>query len=237
MKFDTILEYQNIDRELLALESEFAKSKERTAYVAAKSKLEAATAAVGKLSHEAADLLANYNKLSARAEELKAKLDEFDGLLEGMEDVNEADYYIRQIGAIADEIAALEKDAARDGERIDAVGSEYKKTWELGRKASDAYKEALAAFNASAAAVQPKVKELQNRLAALKAKVPAEFMDAYMSLRAAKKTPAFVAYKPESGTCGRCFMEVSGATRSKLKNPGDYAECPNCRRILYIPED
>lgn len=237
MKFDTILEYQNIDRELLALESEFAKSKERAAYVAAKAKLESATDTVGKLSHEAGELLANYNKLSARAEELKARLDEFDGILEGVADVNEADYYIRQIGAISDEIAALEKDALRDGERIDSIGAEYKKTWELGKKASEAYKEALAAYNASAAAVQPKVKELQTRLAALKSKVPAEFMDAYMSLRAAKKTPAFVAYKPESGTCGRCFMEVSGATRSKLKNPGDYAECPNCRRILYIPEE
>ena len=32
MKFDTILEYQNIDRELLALENEFSKSKERAVY-------------------------------------------------------------------------------------------------------------------------------------------------------------------------------------------------------------
>ena len=73
MKFDTILEYQNIDRELLALENEFSKSKERAVYVAAKSKLESATETVGKLSHEAAELLSNYNKLSARAEELKAR--------------------------------------------------------------------------------------------------------------------------------------------------------------------
>ena len=237
MKFDTILEYQNIDRELLALENEFSKSKERAVYVAAKSKLESATETVGKLSHEAAELLSNYNNLSARAEEQKAKLDEFDGILDGVADVNEADYYIRQIGAISDEIAALERDAAKDGERIDSIGAEYKKTWEVGKKASDAYKEAYAAYNAAAAAIQPKVKELQTKLAALKGEVPTEFMEAYMSLRAAKKTPAFVAYKPESGTCGRCFMEVSGATRSKLKNPGDYAECPNCRRILYIPEE
>ena len=91
MKFDTILEYQNIDRELLGIENDVAKSKERAVFVNAKAKLEAATAAVGKLSHEAAELLAGYNKLSARAEELKAKLDEFDGIREGVEDVNEAD--------------------------------------------------------------------------------------------------------------------------------------------------
>ena len=96
---------------------------------------------------------------------------------------------------------------------------------------------ATAAYNAFAGKVQPRVTELKAKLKALEDKVPTEFMTAYKSLRAAKKTPAFVPYKPESGTCGRCFMEVSGATRGKLKNPGDYAECPNCRRILYIPEE
>ena len=222
MKFDTILEYQDLDRELLSVENEVAKSPERAAFVNAKAKLEAATAAVAKLSHEA---------------ELKAKLDEFDGILEGVADVNEADYYIRQIASISEEIASLEKDASKDGERIDAIASEYKKTWEVGRKASDAYKEALAAFNAFASKIQPRIAELKEGLAKLEKNVPEEFMTAYKSLRAAKKTPAFVAYKPESGTCGRCFMEVSGATRSKLKNPGDHAECPNCRRILYIPEE
>ncbi len=236
MKFDTILEYQNIDRELIAIENDVAKSKERAAFVGAKSKLEAATAAVGRLSHEATELLAGYAKLSARADALKARLDEFDGLLDDIADMNEADYYLRQIDSVNDEIAALEKEVARDSERIDAIGAEYKKTWEAGRKASDAYKEATAAFNAFAAKVQPRMAELKAGLKELEGSVPPEFMSAYKSLRAAKKTPAFVAYKPESGTCGRCFMEVSGATKSKLKNPGDYAECPNCRRILYIPE-
>lgn len=82
MKFDTILEYQKIDGELIKLEAEFSKGKERSALVAAKAKLEAATETVGKLSQEAADLLAGYNKLSARAAELKSRLDEFDGILD-----------------------------------------------------------------------------------------------------------------------------------------------------------
>ena len=95
---------------------------------------------------------------------------------------------------------------------------------------------ALAAYNAATSEVKPRVTELQKKLTELRGKIPAEFMEAYLSLRAAKKTPAFVVYDPKSGTCGRCFMEVAGDTKSKLKNPGDYAECPNCRRILYIPE-
>lgn len=237
MKFDSILEYQRIDQDLIALENEVAKSKERNAFAKAKAGLESATDTVNKLAQEASDLLANYAKLSAKANELKKKLDEFDGILEEVGDVNEADYYIRQIAAISDELAALEKEAAHDGERIDGVNAEYKKTWEQGIKASEAYKAALAEYNRYVAVMQPKVKALTAELNKLKASVPAEFMDAYQSLRAARNMPAFVKYNTESGTCGRCFMEVSGDTKGRLKNPGDYAECPNCRRILYIPEN
>lgn len=237
MKFDTILEYQRIDQELLNLESEFAKSKERAAFVTAKAKLEAATDTVNKLSQEASDLLANYNKLNARAEELKMRLDEFDRFIGGVADVNEADYYLRQIASISDEIAALEKDAARDYERIDGIDAEYKKTCELGVKASKNYKAACAEYNAYVTNMQPKVAELKEQLSALKKSVPTEFMEAYLSLRSAKKMPAFVVYNADAGTCGRCFLEVSADTKSKLRNPGDYAECPNCRRILFIPEN
>ena len=235
MKFDKILEYQSKDQELLALENEVAKSKERMALMAAKSRLDAATASVGKLSKEAADILAAHARLAERAEELNAGLDEFNGVLEGAHNVNEADYYIRQITAISDEIAALEKEIAKTGERIDGIGAEYKRTWEQGIKASEAYKAAHAAYNAYIATVQPKVKQLNAELEALKKGVPAEIMELYASLRAAKKMPAFVPYRTDAGTCGRCFMEVSGDTRGKLRHPGDYAECPTCRRILFIP--
>ena len=39
------------------------------------------------------------------------------------------------------------------------------------------------------------------------------------------------------GTRGRCFMDVPNDTKSKLRNVGDYAECPNCRRILYVADE
>ena len=236
MKFDKILEYQKKDAELLALESEAAKSAEYAAFAAAKARLTAATEAVGKLSHEAAEILSAHTRLAEKAKQLSVGLDEFDGVLEGIENVNEADYYIRQISAISDELAAVEKEVAREDERINGIAAEYKRTWEQGIKANEAYKAALAAFNAYRASVAPRVKEIAAELEAIKKDVPEKMMEVYNSLRGAKKLPAFVPYKVEAGTCGRCFMEVPGDTRGKLKNPGDYAECPNCRRILFIPE-
>jgi len=54
-------------------------------------------------------------KLQDKINALKTKLDEFDGIIEGVEDVNEADYYLKQIEQIASEIVALEKEANKEG--------------------------------------------------------------------------------------------------------------------------
>ena len=46
MKFDTVLEYQKIDHDLLEIESEVAKSNKRAPFIGAKSTLHATTAAI-----------------------------------------------------------------------------------------------------------------------------------------------------------------------------------------------
>lgn len=235
MKFDKILEYQRIDQELIALENEVAKSKAYKDYASAKARFDAAKASIIKLSQEAAEMLAGYAKLTGRADKLKESLDEFNGILDGVDDVGETDYYIKQIASISDEITALEKEIQRDNDRIDGINAEYKKTFDSGVKATDEYKKAYAAYNAFIQEMKPRVDAMQKALKDLRAGIEPAFMEAYDSLRTAKKFPAFVEYEVGSDVCGRCFMELSGDIKGKLKNPGDYAECPNCRRILFVP--
>ena len=101
MKFDSILEYQRVDIELIALENEATSSKELAGLYSAKKNLDNATATIGKLSSEAGELIANHQKIQDKLSALKAKLDEFDGIIEGVEDLSEADYYLKQIEALA----------------------------------------------------------------------------------------------------------------------------------------
>lgn len=236
MKFDKILEYQKIDQELLDLETQVTKSEERKIAVKAKSKLDNATESIKKLAQEAGELLAEFNKMEAKIVKLKSKLDEFDGILDGVADASEADYYIKQVAQIDEKISALEKDMKRGGVKIDEVNANYKKIMELGKKASDDYKKSRQAYEKFKIEHQPRVQEIKAKLDELKTQIPEEFMTAYAQLRKSKKLPAFVEYKIETNTCGRCFMDVPNDTKSKIKKPGDYVECPNCRRIMYIPE-
>ncbi len=237
MKFDTILEYQKIDQELLALEIEVSKSEERKKVAYAKSMLDSATDTINKLSQEANDLLQSYTVMKDKINALTQQLDEFDGILDDVQDATEADYYLKTVATIADKIAELEKEANAQSSKIDKVNANYKTTWAQGVKASDALKNAKKDYDAFVRDRQPKVVEISQKLKALKQDIPENMMNIYNTFRQDKKLPAFVAYDVKNGSCGRCFTDLPNDTRSKLRNPGDYAECPNCRRILFVPEN
>ncbi|MDE6060235.1 MAG: hypothetical protein K2G31_02030 [Clostridia bacterium] len=236
MTFDKILQYQKIDQELLALENEVAKSDAMQKYAVAKNKLNTATTALNQIKTEAAELLGGYNAMKSKIEALKAELDDFDGILDDVQDVGEAEHYLKLVTAIADKINALEKEANVAASKIDQIGDSYKKTFEQGVKANDSVRVAKAEYNVYISEMQPKVAGIRAQLAELKKEIPENLMEVYQSLRSSKKMPAFVEYDPNRKMCGRCFMEVSNDVCSKLINPGDYAECPNCRRVLFVPE-
>jgi predicted nucleic acid-binding Zn-ribbon protein len=235
MKFDAILEYQRVDQELINLENEATSSKELATLYSAKKTLDTATGTIGKLSAEAGEIIANQAKIQEKITALKAKLDEFDGIVEGIEAVSEADYYLKQIDAIISEIISLEKESSKEMNHIDGVTNEYKKTWEAGMKASEGYKQAKLAYDKYMASMQPKALEIKAKLNELRKEVPDPVFNAYKTLRDGKKLPAFVEYDAEKKVCGRCRMDVPNDTAGKLRQSGDYAECPNCRRILYMP--
>lgn len=237
MKFDKILEYQKIDQELMTLESKVAKSDERQELALAKSRIDNATETIGKLANEANELLASYTSMKEKIDALKAQLDEFDGILEDVQDLQEAEHYLKIVSQIAEKINVLEKEASVSSQKIDQVNDNYKKTWEQGTKATEAYKGAKAKYDALMKELQPEVVKIKSQLNVLKAEIPENIMATYASLRSAKKMPAFVPYDSQNCICGRCRMEVDNDTKSKLRKEGDFAECPNCRRILFVADE
>lgn len=234
MKFEAILEYQRVDQELIALETEATQSKELVALFGAKKNLESATSAMGKITGEASEILANQAKLQEKQNALKTKLAEFDGIIENVEDLAEAEYYLKQVDTLITEITALEKELSKESSRIDGVDKEFKSTWDAGTKASETYKQANLAYKKYMEGMQPKVKEIKDKLDALRKEIPDDLYNHYKALRDPKKMPVFVEYDSSKKMCGRCRMEMSNDIIEKLRQSGDYAECPNCRRINFI---
>lgn len=237
MKFDKILQYQKIEQDANALKAEMAKSDAWQKYQDTQSKLDGATASIGKLTAEANELLKSYERMKSKIDAIKSELADFDGILEGVQDVTEAEYYLKLISAISDKLVALEKEANGVGNKIEQINDAYSRTWEQGVKASQAYKAARAEYNAFATNYKAQFDEMQKQLNALVKDIPEDIMSEYNRLKKSQKLPVYVEFDSVNKVCGRCRTEVSNDVCAKLKAPGDYAECPNCRRILYVPEN
>lgn len=235
MKFEQgILDYQAVDKELLALENEVTKSPERARLYTANGRVNAAAEGIGKLGAEAVELVSGFDKLKERLDAIVEKLNDFDGIAEGAEDVSEADHYLKMLDSLIAEISALEKDASRDSNRTDGISSDFKRLWTIGTNANEEYKKAKVEYDAYIAERQPKINELTAKLNELKKAVSPEIIAVYLRLRAAKKNPAFIQYDASVGACKGCGLELSSAARGKLKSSGDATECPNCGRILFV---
>lgn len=234
MKFDNILEYQKIDAELIVIEDATKSSRERTLAVNAKIKLDEATATIKRLHAESTDLISQYERISQKANELVTKINELDGIIGKAGDINEVDYYNKMLTSLLDELNQLERDVNKDVYKVDGITSNFKSTWEAGRKATSAYQIARAEYEKFKMQKTAEAKPLAERLGVLAKKIEPKIMQAYKTLRANRKLPAFVEYVPEDKRCGRCFMDLPSDAQTKLKKAGDFSECPNCHRYLYI---
>lgn len=237
MKFDKILQFQKIDQEHSALKAEINKSDKSQRYLAAQARVEAATSSISTLTDEANDLVKSYDAMKSKMKALESELAEFDGILEDVDDISEAEYYLKLVSAISDKLGALEKEANGVASRIEQIKASYSKTWEQGIKASQASKLAKAEYNAFAAEYKGKFDELQQKLNALSKEIPEEELKEYITRRKSLKLPIYVEYDADNKICSRCRMEVPNDVRSRLKAAGDAAECPNCHRIMFVPEN
>lgn len=237
MKFDAILEYQKIDANLVVIEDAIKKSHEGSVAFSAKQKLDEATEMVKRLQAEASDVMAQYDRMSQKASELVAQINELYGIVGEAGDINEVEHYTKLLTALTDELAKLESDVAKDISKSQSIDQNYKKTWDDGIKATNDYKIALSEFNKLRNEKSIEANPLIAQLKALEPQIDSRLLDEYKILRGNKKLPAFVEYDAsDPDHCSRCRMELPADAKGKLKKPGDFAECPNCRRFLYIPD-
>ncbi|MDR3215821.1 MAG: hypothetical protein LBT55_00190 [Clostridiaceae bacterium] len=236
MQFQSILDYQNLDTDLLKVESEIKGSKEFQSYYQTKNGLDAATTAMVKLNSDAGDAIVVYEKLRASVNEVEAKIkDIVEADIAALEDIGAADYYDRQVAQLLETLNRLERDAQRCQTRIEEIKNTASKTMDQGKLLQVKLRDAEKTFREYRAGFAEKISGINKEMAELEKKLPPKYLELYKSLRKNKVMPAFVEYKQQSKQCARCYMDIPAGIQEKLKNVGDWCECPNCRRILYIP--
>jgi predicted nucleic acid-binding Zn-ribbon protein len=140
----------------------------------------------------------------------------------------------KEFDALSEQLYALEKECKKTFRRLGDMKADADKNFKSGTDSAQEKVKLMAWYTEQTAKVRSDFKAQLDEMNALQAKIAPELFDAYKKRRDGKKMPALVVYDPKNGSCTACGMGIKIEMESKLKNAGDVAECPNCRRLVYL---
>ncbi|MDR2046736.1 MAG: C4-type zinc ribbon domain-containing protein [Clostridiales bacterium] len=241
MNIEKVLELQAADLQYFKLEKEVKDSAEYKNMDMCRVKLAAAKEALKKADADAAEILLSYDRISdniALAERNIAELVSAVGSIGDMKssagrELGECEFYLKNLEKASELLVNGEKEITRIKARINEIHanaarliSDIKEFGEKQKKAADDFERLKNLKKGDAV-------RLRGGIAELKAGLPEDFLEMYGRAKAEKPLPVFVKLLNKN-QCSGCGMEIPADAQTKLKKSGDYSECPNCRRILYV---
>ena len=232
MELSVILEYQEFDKRLMKLENELMASDAAKAYAQNKHTVKAAQEQVVKQNREAGEYLKQMEALIAEYEALDKELKEAESAIPEVSDVNGADFFIRNMQKLINQLKNLSIEIGKVSQRIVELNQSHTASMAAGKEATKHLKELKSGFDEEVAKLNPQVQEVKAKIAEITKNCTPEFLEVYNRLRKQKKIPVVVPLMDDGRSCGGCFMELAGDAISRL-NTKLFIECPDCGRILY----
>jgi len=235
MDFEKALEYQSADRDLTKLEILIKSSEEYKNVFKYQKALQDAKDFLMKSDSDASELMAAYDRLHDSIRQAIMNIDELATVLETADaddDVSVFDYYQRKLDKEQEIIVNAEREIAKIKKRIDELINNSNKSISLISDCTVKQKEAKAAFDTFSQNKKPEADMIIKKLGEIKKTVPEELLATYAILKKNGKWPVFVPLNKKQ--CSGCGMDVDANTMVKLKSQGDYSDCPNCTRIIFV---
>ena len=228
----SLLEYQNVDKELREIEVSLKQSEERKKASSAKSFLNGANESVAKLDQRAEELASKYNASLKLLSQLEEEVNEYDGIAEMDED--QISYVKKKAQSLTEEINNLTSAIDSLAKEIESVLKEFAQLKADIKKAKAQYSEYGPKYNELKASKEEEINKIKARLKKLEASIDANVLEKYHQRRNDKIFPVLNEAKEMSkhAYC-RCGTELSLTDYGNLKN-GSIVECDNCHRLLYL---
>ncbi|MDR2266977.1 MAG: hypothetical protein LBE09_05280 [Christensenellaceae bacterium] len=233
MKLDRILKYQNIDVGVFKEEKNLASSETAKSIKKHDDIVSQMREAVSRSDLEAGTLFARMHEIDAQIENIclheRNIMSVEPGTLEQLETLD------KDLNSYNEQLQALERDVRRMLERLQEMQSEFAKHVSSANRSQEESRKLNIEYKKMKEAHFAKFQKEYTVLKTLSAEIDPQLLAAYKVRRAAKKMPVFVPYSADSGCCPACGMQIVAEVGDKLKAQGDFAKCPNCERIVYLP--
>lgn len=229
---DKLLEYQNIDANLKAIENQLKQSEEFKKYAQAVKFLKTVADSKAQIESKANSLISVMSKLEESLQKLNEEKNEFDSIND-IEDQQTLSFLKKKSQELSKKFMALENSIAQLSQEMSDLTLQYKKLM-ANTKAmlaqQDEYKKKYEELTKEKESEKLKIKK---QLDKIEKDIPEEYMKKYKEKRKDPKFP--IVYAVEGSHCSACGTELSQLELSRLKN-AKISECENCRRLIFIKE-
>ncbi len=230
LNLEAILQYQEIDKDLYAMERELSACEERKKYVTLKKFWESAPEKLEAMEVKATAFHAEAKALTAKYEQVEVTLGDFENLEELISGGADVSFYKKKAQSVSEQLKKVKAELNALMASIKAVDEEYQKLKKQVLSAQKQLVPAQEAYNAVKAQKAGQKTEIEKKLAGIAPKIDSEVLAKYKTKRKEKAFPVFVSLY--GNRCSYCSMDLPLVACNKL-DAGEVIECDNCHRIIY----
>lgn len=228
---DKILEYQAVETELISLESEISKSKDRERAAEIQQSLKNQHSKLLALENSAKIVGEQYKKATEKYEEYLKKLEKLEEEVKNAEP-EKAELYAKMYKDFASVSASLERDIQNIYASVQQISKDYEDIIRKSKTDREKFDKYKASYSKLKAEKEPKIAEVKEKLEAIAKQIDPKLMSTYKQKREGRIFPVFVALA--ANKCGGCRMEISASKLGQMKtNNLGVIECENCGRLIY----
>ena len=231
MNIESLLNYQELDRKLHAIEQKLTNSPY-------KKKANELTSTVKKAQNRATELEAEAQKLIADIEDIKKNYETNKTRMDKMLKENVEEFGIDDIEKnnalktkISSNLGILEKMLQKIAENVNKILAEFNKVKKINDEARAQYQACKQKIEQEIQTVEPEKNELIKKLSVLEKSVEPDLMASYKKKRSDNIFPVLVELRGEN-FCGGCSMELPKVAISRIKENG-VITCEHCKRFVY----
>lgn len=221
---DKILKYQDLDRQIRALEKESSNMEEKQIMNKMIAYVKDAQNKSAQLESQAKQLVDDYQKVKS----------EYDLALKNIQNLVDSktqnDRTVNLINTYSSDLYMLERKLNIIVNKSQEILKQFSVAKNNVLKAKQKHKECKEKYDSKINAINPKIEKLRQEQKKLEPEIDEKALAKYKNVLNDNIFPVFV---PVAGNlCGGCRMEIPMGKMDKLKNDG-YIVCEQCGRFIY----
>lgn len=229
-ELEIMLQYQEVDGKIRAIEQEIAATEERKKFISARKFLEKASEKLELLDNRALSLERSAASLTRKYLELADSLSEFSALDDLVEQGADVSFYKKQALSISEQLKGIKAEINQLISAINAAQKDYASLKQQTLAAQKQFKEYKIKYLDIKESRAAELDALQRQLAAIEKKGNPEVFAKYKAKRREHIFP--IIGELRENRCPFCGMDLPIALQSHLSD-GRVIECDSCHRFIY----